>query len=750
MKTIYYSLIALLLLANAGIAQTTVIEGTVSDSETGEPVQGANIVVAGTAVGTTSDHDGSFRLEWDKPIGSVAISHLNYQNRIIDDISAEMQIELVRDISVVDEVVITGTKTRRNLKEVPGRISVIHTATMDRTPLQQVDDVLRYSPGVNVRRSTGIYSQRPMVTLRGLSGDEQSRTLVLMNGVPLNTSDEGGVNWNRINPYDIEKIEIFKGPGSSLYGNNAMGGVINIITRKPDEPREISGGVSYGNFNTLRQDLNVRIREEKGYYASISQYYLESDGYNNIPVKERTSYDIARSLEEIGLSVRAGNDHSNWFKWELQYDVFRDQRGEGYQIHAPKGSYRNFHTDLFRGNLKGGDQKTSYDLNVYYKMENYYDVNERMRGGSYTRFDVDSYREDMGLLFHVNRQLSASNTLTAGFEFKQGSIEGGDYYQTPRMVNGNAIYDTVYNEGMLQTLSGYVQDEQALFDEQVRLILGLRFDRVSFQDGSYYSTNPWNTIPELKDNTWTELSPRMGVRLNFIEEVSGYLSYSHGFRASILDDLTRTGWMWVGPKYANPELGPESLDNYEIGADIAPVDKLDISFSAYYAKGEDFLYYVATPDSLFGRSIYRRENVTNVTLQGTEMDMAYDLTENLSLRASYTYADSRIDAFAEKPELENKFLKYVPKHAASASIFWKNKLVNTTLRGIYKGEQYADDANTVTLDPYTTFDVQLSRKIGEHFSLSFEVMDVLDNQHMETIDYLSPGRIFKARAGIRF
>ena len=92
----------------------------------------------------------------------------------------------------------------------------------------------------------------------------------------------------------------------------------------------------------------------------------------------------------------------------------------------------------------------------------------------------------------------------------------------------------------------------------------------------------------------------------------------------------------------------------------------------------------------------------------------------------------------------------MPKHAASASIFWKNKLVNTTLRGIYKGEQYADDANTVTLDPYTTFDVQLSRKIGEHFSLSFEVMDVLDNQHMETIDYLSPGRIFKARAGIRF
>ncbi len=654
------------------------------------------------------------------------------------------------DTLKIDEAVITGTKTLRNIKEVPGRISIIKSEAIDFSPAQQVDDILRYTTGLNVNRSTGIYSQRPMVTLRGLSGDEQSRTLVLMNGVPINTSDEGGVNWNRINQHDIQRIEIFKGPGSSLYGNNAMGGVINIITKKPRNPQEIFGGISYGTFNTIRQDLNVRIRTDKGYYATISQYYLKSDGYNNVPEDKRTPYDIARNLEEIALSARAGNDFNQWFKWELQYDIFRDRRGEGTMIIVPEGVYRNFNTNLFRGNLRGGNGKTNYDFNAFYQMENYYDVNERFRGPNYSRYDVNSFREDMGGIFNINHDILKNNTLTAGLEIKQGSIEGGDYYQTPRTVNESNVYDTVYNAGTITTMAAYVQDEHAFMENKINLVVGLRFDNVTFDDGDYYSTDPWNTIPELKKHTWTEFSPRVGMRFNFIDEISSYVSYSHGFRASILDDLTRTGWMWVGPKYANPELGPESLDNFEIGADVFPSPDIKLTASAYYATGRDFLYYVATSDSLFGRPIYRRENVTNVTLNGFETTAEYSIYEGLNLRAAYTFADSKIDAFNERPELENKYLKYVPRHTASLSLFWKNDIVNTSIRGLYKGEQFGDDANTVVLDSYVTIDVQLSKEIKENYILSLDIHNLFDNKHMETINYISPGRIITARAAIRF
>ncbi len=659
--------------------------------------------------------------------------------------------DIQTDTIQLDEVVITATKTLRKLKEVPARISLINSRIIEVTPAQQLDDILRFTPGINVNRSSGIYSQRPMVTLRGLSGDEQSRTLVLMNGVPINTSDEGGVNWNRLNQYDIERIEVFKGPGSSLYGNNAMGGVINLITKKPSKPHEIFGSVSYGTFNTLRQDLNIMIRGNKGYYGSVSEYYLKSDGYITVPEDTRTPYDIALSLEEIGLSARAGNDQNPWLKWELQYDVFRDERGEGYQIYAPKGCYRNFYTNLFRGNLKGGNEKTQYDFNLFYQLEHYYDVNERLRGGNYSRYDVNSLRKDMGALFSVSRELFINNTLTGGLEFKQGSIEGGDYYQTPRQVNDSTqVYDTICNAGTIRTIAGYLQDEHSFFDNKIRLVVGLRFDRVNFSDGKFSSTDPWNTLPELNDHTWSELSPRIGIRFNFIPELSSYLSYSHGFRASILDDLTRTGWMWVGPKYANPELGPESIDNYEIGIDVFPAINLKITTSAYYAKGKDFLYYVSTGDSLYGRPIYIRENVTHVSLKGFEADFTYEVFADFTILGNYTYTDSKIDAFTEMPELENKYLKYVPKHTASVSIFWRNKIVNASIRGLFKGKQFSDDANTVELDSYTTLDIQLSKQILENLILSLDIQDIFDNEHMISNESISPGRIITGRIAIKF
>ena len=664
------------------------------------------------------------------------------------------------DTIPINEVVITATKTPRSLKEVPARISLINSSTIEATPSQQLDDILRYVPGITVNRSSGIYTQRPMVTLRGLSGDEQSRTLVLMNGVPINTSDEGGVNWNRINPYDIERIEVFKGPGSSLYGNNAMGGVINLITKKPVKPREGYAGISYGTYNTLRQDLNVRLRGKKGYYSSLSEYYLKSDGYNSVPEETRTRYDIASTLEEIGLSARVGNDKNPWLNWELQYDVFRDKRGEGTMILVPQGVYRNFNTDLFRANVKGGDNKTHYDLNLYYQLEHYYDVNEKLKYGSlpieqvpiadttYTRYDVNSFRKDMGILFSINRELFSNNTLTGGLEIKQGSIEGGDYYMTPNTNTG--MYDTVYNAGKIQTLAAYLQDEHSFFDNKIHLVVGLRFDQVTFSDGDYKSTDPWDTIPELNNHTWSELSPRIGIRFNFIPQLSSYISYSHGFRASILDDLTRTGWMWVGPKYANPNLGPESIDNYEIGVDVYPTSAMKVTTTAFYAKGKNFLYYVTTGKRIFGRDLYIRENVTGVTLKGFEAEMTYEIIHGLTFLGSYAYTDSRIDAFAERPDLENKYLKYVPKHTASASVLWSNKIVNTSVRGFYRSKQFSSDDNLTEIDPYFTLDLQLSKEIMENLILSLDIQDIFDNKHMISNESISPGRIITGRIAVKF
>ena len=104
-------------------------------------------------------------------------------------------------------------------------------------PLLSVDDLLSIISGINTTRSGGIAEMQSQVSIRGLAGNEQGRTLVLLDGVPVNTSDDGSVNWNSLSLLPLQRIEVLKGPGSSLYGNHALGGVIHLITKQPTAPK---------------------------------------------------------------------------------------------------------------------------------------------------------------------------------------------------------------------------------------------------------------------------------------------------------------------------------------------------------------------------------------------------------------------------------------------------------------------------------------------------------------------------------
>jgi iron complex outermembrane receptor protein len=654
------------------------------------------------------------------------------------------------DTLSIEEVVITATKTERRLEEIPGKADMINLKQIENLPAQKMDDLLRFVSGVNVTRNTGIYTIRPSVTIRGISGDEQGRTLVLMNGIPLNTSDEGGVNWNRIHPYNIQKVEIFKGPGSSLYGNNAMGGVINIITRKPVKPIEGMAGISYGTYTTYKPELYLGGQLNNGLTYSLSGFYQGSNGYNNIPdtLRPDPDYTVPRYLKEGSVSANLGYSFSDQLNVDIQYDFYKDKRGEGEKIQAPDGEFRNFLTHFSRARLFGTKDKWYYDLGLYFQREHYFRIDERMRGIDYSRFDVESDRDDFGVVFNTNYALSTSQQITGGFEIKNGSVDGGDYYQTSD--------DQVINRGSLRSLSLYLQDEMAFFAEKLRLIGSIRLDHVQFLNGKYLATGSgvdyWEQYsPELVNHTWNAISPRLAARFTISDNISTYASYSRGFRASILDDLCRSGWMWVGPKIANPQLGPEYLDNFEWGMNIRLFDQLILEPTVYHSIGSDFLYYVATPDSLFGRPVYRRENVTRVNITGIELDARYQLNPSFLVRANYTINRSEIGEFEENPELAGKQLKYTPAHRASAGLLWLNRYVNIGFNLLYKDQQYTDDANVNKIDPYTTADLQLSRHLfSDHLGITLSVQDLFDNEHMETAEYISPGKLINARISLRF
>ncbi len=755
--TAIFFTVFLLYTSNIVRGQNDTISGKVLNINNNKAVENAHVVILNSDIATITERSGKFLITGLKPGKyKIKVTHIGFEP-LVKTINIPLEDKKYITIFLKDKiyegktVVVTGTRTIRDIQDVPGKIEVITRKEIEKIPGQKIDDILQYISGLNVYRSNGTYTIRPVVTLRGLSGDEQGRTLVLIDGVPINKGDTGGVNWNRINKEDIEKIEIYKGPGSSLYGSNAMGGVINIITRKPVKKFEGSGNFGYGTYNTKSVSLYTGSKYCNNGYVKLSGFITDSDGYNATPdsLKETPDYSTKRYLKEYSLSVKTGYDFTDLLKAEIQYDYYKDKRGEGEKIIASDGEYRHFNTNFLRGHIYGSGKSFNYNLLTYYQHENYLRIDERMQKKDttfeYKRFDVDSDRKDMGLILYLNYNTGKNNIVTLGTEMKNSRVDGGDYYKTSP--------DSVINSGKMNNFAIYLQDELSLAKQRLKILFGIRYDFVRFYDGEYYNTDgSWaSIIPALTDHNWDAFSPRIAVNYKLRNESKIYASYSHGFRASILDDLCRSGWMWVGPKIANPELGPEKIDNYEIGAKYKIMNVLTFSPALFYTSGHDFLYYVQTKDSLWGkRPVFQRQNITEVNIYGAEIEIQYDISENISLFANYTYNDSRIAKFEQNPQLENKYLKYTPKHQAKAAVFWSNKIVNINLSAIYKSTQFIDDENTMEIKNYTVVNLGLSRNIIQNLGISLSINNIFDTRYMENYEYMAPGRIITGRINFAF
>ncbi len=676
----------------------------------------------------------------------ITISILTFLNSF--GFAQEVQKEIT-----LEEIVVTATRTARMIEDVPGRLEVITKEEIERYrgSGSKLDDILKIVSGLNVVRGNGVYSLGAQATLRGLS-NEQARTLVLIDGVPINKSDTGEVNFNRINLSEIERIEIFKGPASSLYGNNAMGGVINIITTKPDKP--IKGFIEgfYGTYHTVGGNVDVSGRiskkEDSGLFFKGALHYLNSDGYISTPEEKRTPYTVKRFVEEGIGSMTVGYDFNKLNSINLRVDYFDDKRGEGTKYFAQDGIHREFDTWMSSLRYEGGSGEMRWQGKVFWQNENYQRVSESLRGTRYTRFDVDSDRTDMGIDGSFSIPILAHHTLTFGGDIREGRVDASDIYKTSP--------DRANNEGKLRIYGLWLQDETLLFKDRLSIVGGIRYDYAKFFDGSFFSTvSPFNQLNgEQKENSWYALSPRFSVRYQWVPELSTYFSYGRGFRASILDDLCRSGIMWGIYKIANPELDPEKIDAFEFGLDFLPWKPIKITSSVYYSIGRDFLYYVPTGESLSGRPLYRRENIDRVLSYGMEIDVHLNLIKNIVPFLNYTYSRAKIDQFDQRPEIEGQTLTRTPKHQIKAGVTWLNAYVNISLLGRYKSRQFVyTNEMTQTIAPikgYTTVDLKIWKELFKALVLSVSAENLFNKRYMESADDRAPGLFITGQVAYKF
>jgi len=246
----------ILIILFPAIASGQFISGKIIDSCTGKGVPDATIRWILDKTGTSTNSEGAFSIGRSAFANdSLEVSHLAYKTTyiscrgLVPGISIGVPLEPL--LHTMPILVVTATREEQDLMRIPQKTTVIDSMLLHALPLQSIDDALIYSSGVMIDRPLGIFAAKSVVTMRGLSGNEQGRTLVLMDGIPINKSDGGTVNYNLIDPLLTERIEVVKGPSSALYGGNAMGGVINIISAFPKE--KLSGRVKlgYGTYNAM-------------------------------------------------------------------------------------------------------------------------------------------------------------------------------------------------------------------------------------------------------------------------------------------------------------------------------------------------------------------------------------------------------------------------------------------------------------------------------------------------------------------
>lgn len=671
------------------------------------------------------------------------------------------QNENTKDTLNIPEVVVTSNRSSRSISEIPGQIDIIKSKTINELPVQNTDEILRYVSNVYVNRSWGIFSQNSSVTMRGL--DASARVLVLIDGTPINKSSGGSVNWNLVPINMIDRVEVIKGPASAMYGNNAMAGVINIITKEPKKPFQGEIGIQGGNYGTYGGYIDLagnNEKDNKGFSWSLNAMGREGDGYFLDPEDQRDSTSAKAFLKEANLSAKMGYRFSKNHKLEVDAIYYYDMKGQGRKVYEDDGDYMSVATTYLQAKYQGVFGKTVLNVMGFTQHEDEFKQTESVGSSSskYKLADRDSDKNDYGLWINATTYLSKKNILTYGIDLKQGDVDVVNTYYTST--------DVLKYKGTLDFAGIFLQDELKLANDKIIIVAGARLDYARYYNGSLDVNDPTSSTGFIApydevydDDSWYSFSPKVSVRYNFTDSKSVYISYSQGFMPPKLDDLSKSGKIRKGFKIANPELGPEYISNYEIGGVFDFGDNLTIETAIYYSLGDDFQYFVGTGDSVDTggddlKPVYQRQNISDVEIIGAEISTKYFITKQLNIAVNYSYNHSIIKEFKKPDDYEKditgKYIIEVPQNMFFAGLSWQNKYFHTTLAYNYVSSQWYDDENTTKVDGYGVLDLMLTKTINKQFEISLSIQNILDNEYIDRKGYLAPGRFTIAEVKYRF
>lgn len=631
----------------------------------------------------------------------------------------------------------TATKTDTQLLEVPQSVSVVTRERMDRQNVQSVTEALRYVPGVK----TETYGVDPKgydwIYIRGFNA---LTTNDYRDGLrQLNNS----YSYFRTEPYALERIDIVRGPSSTLFGLGDAGGIVNRISKLPSAQGVHEVEVELGNFNRRQAqfDMSDKIDDDGHYLYRMIGVVRDSDTqfqYHDGPDVEDNRVYLAPSLtwlpnSDTSLTVRAdylrdtsggtvavltkpGGKVTDTLLGDYSFNHFRqEQFTVGYEL-----SHQFNDTFQLRQNVRYGQTDTV--LNNLLPGAVNFDAGTVSRNA--IRFD-----EHMNA-FNIDNQLQAdfstasiTHRLLTGLDYSR--LEGnakrfGAVAPTFNIYNpvyGLNIADPTYalndNDQTTAQLGVYMQDQISLTPKWL-LTLGGRHDEISLRT----QNNLTESTSWLDQGAWTG---RAGLTYLADNGLAPYISYAESFVPN------------SGTDSQNRTFDPSKAHQYEVGVKYQPDASLLLTLAAFDITKSNVLTNEIVNSVVTGYQVASGE----VRSRGVETEATMKLTQNLDLLASYTYTETEITASNNGDR--GKQQANVPKHMAST---WLNYsfhqgvldglLLSTGVR--YVGSMYGDNANTVPVKNFALIDAGAKYQVNQHVSVGFNIQNLLNHDYVGTCD----------------
>lgn len=731
-----------------------IVSGTVKDSS-GGPIAGAKVSFqgGGATLDKATDPEGRFSFSGvQAQSGRVIVQADGFTTQTQSWSSSQPSaapIEFVLSpASLMERVTVTATRTQARLSDTAADVDVLTPSELASTSAPSLDGALRQVPGFSLFRRSDSTTANPTtqgVSLRGVGENGASRALVLSDGIPLNDPFGGWVYWDRIPREAVDSVEVVRGGSSDLYGSDATGGVINIITRKP-ESSTLSFESSYGNEETPEASLSSSFRDGR-WIGILDGEAFHTDGYIPVDPADQGSIDSpAGSTHTVAdLTIeRLVSENARVF---ARGTIFGESRSNGTILEKNRTHLRQL--------ALGGD----------WQFDSLGAISLRAYGGPQVydqNFGAISLDRNSETLTRVQRvpaqQLGFSAQWTGAAGARQTLVGGFD----AQGVRGSSD-ELGFTGGRLMSASGAGGRERtfSFFGEDIfRLTsrwiftLGTRYDtwlnyRALSTTRPLAPTGPAKVI-DFPDRDEQAFSPRLSI-LHKNDNISINVSGYRAFRAPTLNELYRSFRVGNVLTLANDTLVAERLTGGEGGATWTALGERLVARGAFFwsdiVRPVSNVTLSATP-SLITRE---RENLGRTRSQGVDLDLTARLRRGLEVSGGYEFADARVISFPVEPALVNLLIPQVPRHQATfQTTYQAPSRITLGLQGRAASSQFEDDQNQLILNRYFTMDAFLSRS----FSRGLEVFVAAENvtgqrYQVGRTPVLTLGPPVLARVGIR-